>query len=290
MPGTVIAVVGPGAVGGLLAALLERNGSEVVVVARPDAARAINAEGLSIRSRLFGDWTARPRALDEIPTGALVIVATKAFALPDVATGIRAARPAEVVSVLNGLEHMGTLRAAAPAARVAGATIAVEAARTSPIVIDLRSPFLRLAVAVADDDLGIVAALRHAGLQVAADEGTEADVLWRKFRFLAPMALLTSYWEQPIGDALQHDRGLTSRLLDEVAGIATADSVPTGGEQIHEILSGFPFGMRSSLQADLEAHGPSELDAIGGALLRRGRSLGVDTPELTRVVAALSER
>jgi 2-dehydropantoate 2-reductase len=46
--------------------------------------------------------------------------------------------------------------------------------------------------------------------------------------------------------------------------------------------------MRTSLQEDLAAGAPSELDALGGALLRVGERRGVPTPAVARIVAALS--
>ncbi|HXD61547.1 MAG TPA: 2-dehydropantoate 2-reductase [Lacisediminihabitans sp.] len=129
-----IAIVGPGAVGGLLAALLERAGVDVVAVARPETTRAINEHGLTIRSQLFGDWTSRPEARSDIPSGARIVVATKAFAVPQVAASIGEAHPAEVISLLNGMEHMALLRASVRGAPVAGSTIAVEALRASATV------------------------------------------------------------------------------------------------------------------------------------------------------------
>ena len=289
MSENVIAIVGPGAVGALLAALLDRAGSEIIAVARPATAGAINAEGLTIHSQLFGDGVSHIHAQRDIPAGARIIVATKSFAIPEIAAAIGAAHPVEVISFLNGIEHMDALRLSAPGVPVTGASIAVEAARSSPTVIEHRSPFLRITVAAAAADYGIVGDLRRAGLSVTVG-GSESEVLWTKLRFLAPMALLTSYWHQPIGEALQHDKGLTSRLLAEVAAIATADGVPTTTDQLFSVLTGFPPAMRSSLQADLAAGNVSELDAIGGALIRRGQSHGIAASTLDQIVDELATR
>ncbi|TFC01818.1 2-dehydropantoate 2-reductase [Cryobacterium adonitolivorans] len=285
----IIAVVGAGAVGGLLAALLDRAGVEVVAVARPETARAIEAEGITIQSRHFGDGVSRITAVTEIPDGANVILATKAFALPAVAGSLAHARPAEVISLLNGIEHLAILREDAPGALVAGASVAVESTRLSPTVIEHRSPFLRLTVPAHAAESGITAAWRTAGLDVTMG-GTDQEVLWAKLRFLAPMALLTSYWRLPIGAALERDTALTTSLLAEVARVASLDGVPTDAGQLATALTALPPFMRSSLQNDLEAGQPSELDAIGGALARRGRSLGTDTSAVESLVADLTAR
>jgi 2-dehydropantoate 2-reductase len=285
----IIAVVGVGAVGGLLAALLDRAGLDVVAVARPGTARTISAQGLSIRSTHFGDGLARLRVQTDIPVGARVLLATKAFALPAVSAAITAARPVEVISLLNGIEHLDTIRQLAPDALVAGGSVAVEAARLGPAVIEHRSPFLRLAVPEHAAESTIVAGWRTAGLDVTV-RGTDVDVLWAKFRFLAPLALITSYWRLPIGEALDQDPALTADLIGEVADIASRAGLPTSSAQVATALSALPRTMRSSLQNDLAAGNESELEAIGGALARRGRALGSGAPTVQRLVAHLTAR
>lgn len=287
----VIAVVGAGAVGGLLAVQLHRAGVDVVAVARPATAALINANGLTVTSPHFGDTVCPLRAVTEIPAGARVIVATKAQSIALLPNALGAARPTEVIALLNGIEHMVLLRAAAPGALVAGASVAVESTRLSPTVIEHRSPFLRLTVPAAAAGSGIVSSWRLAGLDVTVG-GTEQEVLWAKLRFLAPMALLTSYWRLPLGPAVERDPALTAAVLAEVAGIADRDGLPTDAGQLARALGGFSPTMRSSLQNDLDAGaGPaSELDAIGGALVRRGRALDADTTTLELILAELTSR
>ncbi|MBX0298892.1 ketopantoate reductase family protein [Cryobacterium sp. 1639] len=285
----VIAVVGAGAVGGLIAALLHRTGVDVVAVARPDTARTIAEDGLTIHSRQFGDGVSRIRVATRIPAGAHVILATKAAALPALAPEIGSARPAEIVSLLNGIEHLAVLHDAAPGSVVAGASVAVESTRLAPTVIEHRSPFLRLTVPAHAADTAIVLAWQAAGFDVTIG-GSDNDVLWTKLRFLAPMALLTSHWRLPIGAAVDRDPALTLALLTEVAQIATLDGVPTDAGQLARALAALPPGMRSSLQNDLEAEQANELDAIGGAVARRGLAVGADTATVDRLVADLRAR
>jgi 2-dehydropantoate 2-reductase len=45
--------------------------------------------------------------------------------------------------------------------------------------------------------------------------------------------------------------------------------------------------MRTSLQEDLAAGAPSELDALGGALLRVGERHGLALPAVARIVGTL---
>jgi len=290
----VIAVVGPGAIGGLVAAFLQRAGYDVVLVGRPSTVQQVSEHGLELVTDRFGSWHAPVPATTTVPRGARVVVAVKAEGVDAVVGQIADAEPAEVVALLNGLEHMEALRAAVRGATVVGATIAGETLRTGagsdgPLTVRHRNDLLR--VVVPDDawDLGVVTALRATDIEVVAG-GTEAEVMWKKLRFLAPFALLTSTWESGIGDAIDADPGLAAGLVGEIAAVATAEGVPTTGKELLEILQGFPRPMRSSLQADIEAGKPGELDAIGGAVARRGAEHGIETPVLTTTIERLRAR
>src|SRR6185312_2583161 len=73
-----IAIIGAGAVGGTLAALLGRAGHDVPVVARGENLRAIRQEGLRLDGG-FGTVTARPTSVGHLTAAPeLAILATKA--------------------------------------------------------------------------------------------------------------------------------------------------------------------------------------------------------------------
>ncbi|GHH67613.1 ketopantoate reductase family protein [Promicromonospora soli] len=294
MSDNLIAVIGPGAIGGLVAAMLQQAGHDVVVVARQKTARQVTEHGLDVQTDAFGTWHAPLAAATEVPRGARVVVAVKAEGVADAAKLLADAAPTEVLSLLNGLDHLDVLRAAQPGVRVVGATIAGETLRTGaggfgPALVRHRGNLLRMVVPDDAAELGVVAALRSTPIEVDTG-GTDAEVLWKKLRFLAPLALLTTTWETGIGDALTRDPRLTSGLLAEIAATATAEGVPTTGEDLAGILGGFPAPMRSSLQADVEAGRPGELDAIGGAVSRRAAAHGIATPVVDDVIARISSR
>jgi 2-dehydropantoate 2-reductase len=146
-----IAILGPGGVGGLIAGLLERAGTPVVVVAREPTAAAISERGLRIDSVSFGEFVARPRTdarLDE-PVDVL-IVATKASGLGPALERVRA-KPKLVLPLLNGLDHLPVLRRRCGAGTtVLAGTIRVEADRPEPGVVVHTSPFLLVEMASHD--------------------------------------------------------------------------------------------------------------------------------------------
>ncbi|AAT89147.1 conserved hypothetical protein [Leifsonia xyli subsp. xyli str. CTCB07] len=68
---------------------------------------------------------------------------------------------------------------------------------------------------------------------------------------------------------------------------SAAEGIPASAHDLLGALHSVPGGMRTSLQEDLAAGRPSELDAIGGALLRAGARHGFPTPALARIVVTL---
>src|ERR1700761_7709855 len=127
-----IAILGPGGVGGFLAAALARAGEPVTVVAREAAAELISRCGLTVESRRLGSFSARPSTVPVLSQPAPVLfIATKAVGLEQSLARIEA-EPELVVPLLNGLDHMGLLRDWFGPERVAAGTIRIESDRPEP--------------------------------------------------------------------------------------------------------------------------------------------------------------
>lgn len=63
-----VAVVGAGGVGGLLGALLARNGDDVTFVATERSASALNAHGLQVNSDRYGSFSISVHAVTRLVT------------------------------------------------------------------------------------------------------------------------------------------------------------------------------------------------------------------------------
>jgi 2-dehydropantoate 2-reductase len=135
----------------------------------------------------------------------------------------------------------------------------------------------------------LAAALRGAGLDVAA-RPDEAGLLWDKMCFLAPVALLTTSAAAPLG-AVRDQRGDELRsLVEEVARVARADGAEADADSVSAFIQEVPATMTSSMQRDAAAGRPTELDAIGGAVLRAAERHGVDVPVTRQIVEELRAR
>ncbi|MFE6685067.1 ketopantoate reductase family protein [Streptomyces sp. NPDC057743] len=286
-----VAVLGPGGVGGLAAALLARAGHRVICLAGDETVQVLRSQGVHVTSGAFGDFSAPVEADTQLRDPVdLCLVGVKQTALasalervPEQLLGDRGV----LVPLLNGLEHLVPLRARYGDDRVVAATISVVSARTAPGRIEHHSPFARIdlaAEAVSRARLDDVAAvLGGAGFatRVRTDENA---MMWEKLAFLAPMALLTTRYGVPLGEVCSAYPDQLRATVGEVATVAGATGAPIDAEAVVGFLTGAPPASRSSMQRDAEAGRALELDAIGGAVLRAARAAGVAVPQLTRLV------
>ncbi|GAA2097341.1 ketopantoate reductase family protein [Streptomyces albiaxialis] len=291
-----VAVLGPGGVGGLLAALLSRAGHRVVCVAGEKTARVLREEGIRVRSGVFGDFHAPVEADTALREPAdLVLVTVKQTALDAALERV----PPEVLGdglvlpLLNGVEHPDALRARYGARRVVPATITVESTRTAPGVVEHGSPFARIALAAPGpsappEGFGPLAAmLTDAGAETRV-AGEESEVLWAKLVFLAPLALVTTRYGLPLGEARDARREVLAPLVEEVAAVSRACGAPADAADVLARYDAFPPATMSSMQRDAAAGRPLELDAIGGAVRRAADRHGVPVPVLTRLLTELA--
>ncbi|MBV7698429.1 ketopantoate reductase family protein [Streptomyces sp. TRM70350] len=290
-----VAVLGPGGVGGLLAALLARAGHRVICLASDTTAYTLRTTGIHVRSPRYGDFTAPVEASTELrePVDACLITVkhtTLDAALPRIPAATLG--DALLVPFLNGVEHPTHLRSRYRPHQVAPAVIRVESTRVSPGEIEHTSPF-------AEIDLTGDPVPRHrldtlAAAFTTADLTTrvlddEAATLWAKMSFLAPFALLTTRYALPLGDIRTYHRDELTALVAETAAVSRACGGPADPAEALARFDAFPPATKSSMQRDAEAGRPLELDAIGGALLRAAEQHDVPTPVAAKLVRELRE-
>ncbi|WP_329595069.1 2-dehydropantoate 2-reductase [Streptomyces sp. NBC_01362] len=287
---STVAILGPGGVGGLIGALLARDGHRVVCLAGQDTAAVLSRDGLRIESAQYGDFTAAVEADTQLrePVDA-VFVTVKQTALNPALDRVPAPvlGDAIVIPLLNGLDHIALLRKRYPSARVVAGTIRVEATRTSPGCVIHSSPFANLELAAPLDDFADH--LRHAGLGVTL-RTDETAMLWDKLAFLAPFALLTTRHRSDVGTIRSDRRPELLAVLDEITAVAQAAGAPVTTDTVLSFFDRAPHTMKSSMQRDVEAGRPFELDAIGGAVLRAGAAHGIETPATARLVAEVAHQ
>lgn len=291
-----LAVLGPGGVGGFLAAVMAREGSSVLVLAGHETSRAIAQHGLQLESKRFGDFHVSVQTSELLTTPVdACFVTVKATQLGDALSRLPASALGDglVIPFLNGLEHVDTLRSVYPPANVVAATIRIETTKIGPGVIRHTSPFAAVELAASVDKRKRVERIAEhmtaAGLDARVRDD-ELATLWDKFALLAPMALLTTHEYANVGTIRTKRRADAIALIHEVAAVAGADGVSIDPEAVLRALDSMPDSMESSMQRDQAASRPIELDALGGALLRRADKAGVGVPVTRRIVDELESR
>jgi 2-dehydropantoate 2-reductase len=275
-----VAILGPGAVGGVLAAGFMHGGVDVLCIARPDTAAVIRSEGLSLRQG-SNVHLVRPDVVTELDEPVeLLLVTVKATTLGEALDRV-VTPPATVLPLLNGIEHMQTLERRFPDSAVVGASIGrIEAWLERPGVVIQPTP--GVVMTVASD--APVELLRRSGVEIRVD-GSGKEVLWEKLARQAATAAATSVTQRPVGE-LRSDpewRGRFRAAIDEACAVAAADGVTLSPQAEWEIIEAMPPLLTSSTARDIAAGVPSELDAITGAVVRAGERLGVETPVLAQM-------
>jgi 2-dehydropantoate 2-reductase len=293
-----VAVLGPGGVGGLVAGALVRAGTDVVVVAQDTTAALIAERGIDVSSVTLGDFCARPRAcarLKDADSVDALIVATKAAGLEAALERIDV-QPTVVLPLLNGLDHMTVLRRRFSPGSVLAGSIRVEADRPRPGVVVHTSPFLLVSMASAEPSVALpmqelADTLSQAGVPTAVLE-SEAQVLWSKLVRLNALACTTSAYDKLLGEIRSTPQLLSDLrgVIEESCAVGQAEGADVEPQTAIDELQRAHDTLGSSMQRDIAAGRPPELDAIPGSVLRAGARHGIQCPTIERLVAIIAAR
>jgi 2-dehydropantoate 2-reductase len=286
-----VAVLGPGGVGGLVAAALARAGTDVTVVAREETASRIVRDGLRVRSVRLGDFHVTPRAVALLEHDVdVLVVATKAPGLEAAMQRI-ASEPRIVVPLLNGIDHLPVLRERW-GARVCAGVIRVESDRPEAGLVVQTSPFLRVDLAPASAEVEEAAHLLRAAEIPTKVIESEADVMWTKLVRLNALACTTSAFGEPLGAIRAHPRHRLALegAVEETAAVARAEGAAVeAGAVLAELAEAHPE-LTSSMARDVAAGREPELDAIPGAVLRAAARHAIACPTIEDLVARIRAR
>jgi 2-dehydropantoate 2-reductase len=295
-----VLVVGAGGVGGYFGARLARAGVSVTFLARGAHLEAIQRHGLRVRSSAEGEWTVKVDATGDaqrLAPADVVLFCVKSF---DTQTAAEAIAPAigpdtAVVSLQNGVDNEEALGHVLGPGHAVGGVAWVFAAIESPGVI-----VHRLGGRLAFGELDGRPSPRLERLQATfASAGVAAEVskditrvLWEKYLLIGAQAGMTALTRAPIGviRSTAETWLMYRRLVEELAALGLASGVRLAPDVVDSIVrdaGALAPTVFSSLHTDLTQGRRLELEALHGHALRLGQRLGVATPMLFAVYAAL---
>lgn len=296
-----IAVIGVGGLGGYYGGLLSQAGFEVSFIARGAHLKALREKGLQVYS-VHGDFHVAPVQATDRPADIgpvdLVLVCVKT---PGIDAAARAALPlvgpdTAVMGLQNGIDAAERLGEVLGMDRVLGAATWIAAYLEAPGVVRQVSDFRRIVFGELNGSITprvrrIAEALGRMGIAVEAADDIRRR-LWEKFVFIAGFSGMGALTRLEVGDyrAVPQTRALMKRLMQEVVSLARASGValtPAAVDQALARIDGAAPAMKPSMQRDVEAGRPSELDSMIGVIGRLGRRLGVATPAADMLYAGL---
>lgn len=297
------AIIGVGGVGGYVGARLAEAGHDVLLVARGAHREALVAGGLQLRSPL-GDVTIHPARVAGDPSGSgpvdCVILAVKAW---QVAEAARTAAPllgpdATALTLQNGVEAPARAASVLGRERVLGGVAKIISFVAAPGRIEHAG----VPPALIIGELGGGTSSRVEALKAAFDgaRGLEVSVasdieraLWEKYIFIASWAGVGAVTRAPLGVVrrVPETRRLIEGAAVELERVARARGVRLDAGAAQAVLAfidRLPPDGTASLQRDIAAGRPSELDDLIGAALRLGAEVSVPTPVNAFLLGALA--
>lgn len=287
---TRVCVAGAGVIGSLFAAHLARVAEVSALTRREEHARALREQGLRVSGR--ADFTAQLGAAaspDELAEPDLVIVACKGNDLDGLATRLEGRWPnATVMTVQNGIgadevvARHGDWRLLSAVTFMSGTR---HADTHVQYVLDTETWIGPGRGTTAVDAESVADLLVSAGLRAEAMDDLR-PAQWSKLIFNATVntvAALTGLPHDPHFAALERptDLGhLVKGLMDEGKAVARGAGVRLREDpwEMNVLATQRGSAHYPSMLEDVEAHRPTEIDMITGALVREARRVGVPVP------------
>jgi 2-dehydropantoate 2-reductase len=295
-----VVVMGSGGVGGYFGAKLLRAGVEVTMVARGPHLEAMRRSGLTIRSAVEGESVVRPASverLEGVPRADAVLFCVKSFDTEDATARLWSILGPEtpVLSLQNGVDNEDKIDAALGAGRAMGGVAQVFATIEAPGVIKHQAAgriiFGEMDGRVSERAERLRDTFARAEVPVELSRNIRR-ALWEKYILICAVAGTTALTREPLGVIRETPPTwrLFRELVAEVTALARAAGVDVPDDTVDQIMkfaSGIPPANRASLAQDLLQGRRLELEAIHGHASRLGERLGVPTPGLFAVYAAL---
>ena len=286
-----IAIIGSGGVGGYFGARLMQAGNDVSFVARGAQLKAMQTNGLHIKS-ILGDFKVKKvKATDRITAikePDLIILAVKAWQIKEIRAELNKilSKDTTILPLQNGVLAAKELLEVIDKKHVLGGLCRIISKIEEPGVIHHTGVtpgivFGELDQSKTERIKNIQHLLKKAHIEARIAEDIEAD-LWKKFIAICVSGLLavsnTTYGELR---TMHESRQLMIELLQEIFLLSQKVGVkiePDFIEKTVSFIDTFPYDSTSSLTRDVWAKRSSEIDYQNGTVVKLGEKYGVATP------------
>lgn len=316
-----IGILGAGAVGGYYGARLAAAGHSVLFVARGDRLVGLQARGLFVESidgdlrlpPMASDWSVTPSEVSVAASGPfsdgpaldLVLVCVKAHHTATAATDVLAlvTPRTDVLCLQNGVDQEATLDQVL-GERLGGATVlpgicAIGVDMPEPgLVRHTNNGWITLGEWSGQSDRSerVATVLEDAGIKVRRSEDMRTT-RWRKLIWNAAFNPIAALTHQSVLDVVvdERTRALAEAAMRETIAVGLAQGLAVAEYDLALATRHDPRWADSltSMRQDVERGRPTEIEALTGVVIRRGRAAGVPTPAcevLHALVLAIERR
>jgi 2-dehydropantoate 2-reductase len=286
-----ITIFGTGGAGGYFGAQLALAGEDVVFIARGEHLRAIREHGLRIETAA-GETVVRSEATDD-PAGVgavdAVLVGVKTWQVTDAARSMQPMMTPDtfVVPLQNGVEAATHLSEILGADHVLGGLCGTISRVVGPgrILSTGQTNFIKFGE-LDNHSSERVRRLREAFERARVKVETPSDIeaaMWEKFIFVVPYGGVGAVTRSNVGviRSLKETRRMLEQGMKEILAVARARRISLADditEKTMALVDALDESATTSLQRDICAGKPSELEAWNGAVVRLGREAGVPVP------------
>jgi len=294
-----ILIVGAGAIGGYFGGRLLEKGEDVTFLVREKRRQQLKDNGLVIES-IHGNMQFKD--LKTILAGEksepfdVILLSTKSYHLAGALEDISPFVGAEtmILPLLNGIAHIDILTEAFGSEKVLGGLCFIETTLDEKGTVIQTSPIHDLVFGERNGEkseriMKLQTAFGGTKAKFRLSDNIEQE-MWHKYLFITSLSGITSLFRSPIGPIREQPMGTETikSLLQETIGIMKSLGAPLS-EGVEQATIGrlneIGYGMKSSLQRDMEKSLPTEGDHLFGYLLEKASRAGLSAPTLSTIFA-----
>ena len=303
-----ICVAGVGAIGTLLAAMLGKKYSESLsVIARGKRAESFRERGLVLHSDFYGEVVSRPSKVaadgTELGIQDYILVCVKNYSLGDIAEKIAPCIGPDTVilPVMNGIEPGDRLRKCFPKAKVLDSVIYTITGAQEDYSAKQSGTYTYMFLGTKEKSSEASAAahnlydiFKSVDFDCRFAEDIEAEI-WRKYILNCAFNTITARYKTSIGPIREDKEKLKDirGLFEEAYAVSKAKGIKLPENLIEKqftfMTTKQSLKATSSMERDVSAGRPTELDAFLGSLIRTAKEYNVEVPVCTRYYNELKE-
>jgi len=293
-------VVGAGAIGGYFGGRLAENGKDITFLVRDKRKKQLEKTGLNIES-INGNAKLITKLITANDTSEkfdVIIISTKSYHLTQAINDIRPFMKEDtiILPLLNGIAHINQLVDAFGENAVIGGLCFIETTLDEQGTILQKSPTHQIIYGERSSTLTprmheLENLFEGANATFTLSSQINED-MWSKYLFITAFSGITSLMESPIGPILDLETGqkTVAALFRELETIIRKIGIPvhdTMTEDLIARINKMPYGMKSSMQRDIEKTYPLEVDHLQGFLLQYAHEHQIVVPVLETIYTKL---